>query len=164
MDAEIVIKQVFEKYAAENSGRLLLPNFCKMMTRLSSFITMLQHVHSSLYPALFCLIDKNGKGVVNLTDFEIWWNSTNRLSYVIGNTGKLLKRIHVLFISILSESSSSSFHRNVNSLTTGQFETLVEKLGVKPNDSLFDVIDTNEDGKVSFYELCKWLKWFEIYF
>jgi hypothetical protein len=37
----------------------------------------------------------------------------------------------------------------------------LHKLGLKiSSEGVFDIIDTNDDGIVSFSEFCTWLQWF----
>lgn len=151
-NADTILRDVFEKYSRDN--RLTLEQFCKMMTKLSKHIDILHQISNTRYSALFALIDKKSVGYLTYQEFIYWWTSTNKLSYVIGRNGKYLEKIYNMF----------NIYQTNGLININNLEELLRTLDVTNTDQALEQIDTNLDGQTSFYELCKWLKWFEIYF
>lgn len=154
-----IIHNVFMKYANHNS-QLLCEGFIKMMTNLSKKIDILHSTNHDHYLALFLLIDKNSVNFITHYQFEYWWNSTNKFSYILGvNAHKI-----ITILGFYNKYKSDS-----NTITLEAFSQLIQELNHTTVKELivektFDSIDLNDDGLVGFYELCKWINWFEIYF
>lgn len=90
-----IIRAIFEKYSP--NGRLTSEQFVKLLTKMSKSAYPCLPRNPRLFEILFILIDKKSNGFLSMSDFLIWWNSTNHFSYILGTNSKYLERAYNLY-------------------------------------------------------------------
>jgi Ca2+-binding EF-hand superfamily protein len=150
---EDLIQAVYHKYAKTKKGTMDFEMFKLFLANLGQHININNVVHSFTdAPIIFLYLDKNADGVISYEEFCSWWATSEKYSLFVSPTLNLLKQAHTLF---------TKYTNNHGSMTTKQFSHFVEgEYTGHVNDRVFDVIDTDDDGLISFYEFCTWLKWF----
>ena len=181
-DFERLTRAIFAKFSVarsvgENSDEDADEN--RVMTRpLFSLLTSKLHRTSKLHPtpsvpkkvsldlsdAVFSLL-AGSAGVLTYDDFEGWWSSSTRFIYFRNESkGKsilkafaLMKKYgsaHPKISGAKTSPSSGAFF-----LESEGFAKMMKKLGRASDESSFESLDVDDDGKLSFRELFQWLDW-----
>jgi Ca2+-binding EF-hand superfamily protein len=122
--------------------------FLILIQRLSS-----KNIHNG--HAVFMYFDQDLDGVLSYEEFRRWWTHPQRDTYL---TNPLILKAYNLYLdySVIQKPYV------VPIMTTTLFHTLLSNMN-KDNDNgdtVFDRMDLNDDGVISFSEFCHWLRWF----
>ena len=146
---ERVLRTVFAKFDEDKTGYLNKQQFTRFLIKLSKYNPTVA-IESDNINALFLLFDSDHDDKLSYDDFSRWWNSgTLRVP------AELLSKAYSLYIDHSSQIRQGGRGMNIN-----QFEEMMGRLRLRYQEEMFDQIDSNEDGLLTFDEFVKWLKWF----
>jgi len=148
-----ILKSVFNKYDTDKTGYLTPQQFTFLISRLGRHVKELKGVEFSTAQAVFGLLDTDGDKRLSFDDFVEWWRSedSERYSYFADEKSKLLSKAYNLYSTYVSETGN---------MTYLQFNNMMDELELDHGDYDFDILDTNDDGLLSFSEFVNWLNWF----
>lgn len=146
---DIVLKSLFKKYDRNKDGlltekeiRVLLIEDLGMGERESDAFSM--------------LMDVDGNNSVSFDEFKGWIRGNNRSGLIFEPTGK---RYQLL---LKSAEYFKEFDLNDNGALEGEeIMRLMDSVGVarEKTDAAVKAIDRDQNGKISFHEFLKWLRW-----
>lgn len=147
---ESVLRAVFNKYDTDKSGYLSPQQFIFLVSRLSKHVPELQGVEFSNAQTAFVLFDKDADQLLSFSEFKDWWSSNDKYTFFSGEKAVLLRKAYALYTE----------YTQGGTLNLSKFSEMMESLGITYNDSDFDILDKDKDGRISFDEFCRWLNWF----
>ena len=181
-DFERLTRAIFAKFSiartGENSDGDPDSDENRVMTRpLFSLLTSKLHRTSKLHPnpsvpkkvsldlsdAVFSLL-AGSAGVLTYEDFEGWWSSSTRFIYFRNES----KSKAILKAFALMKKYGAAGDPKISGTKTGGgafflgsegFAKMMKKLGRASDESSFESLDVDDDGKLSFRELFQWLDW-----
>jgi len=151
---EEILKKVFNKFDVNKSGFLKRDQFEKFIRKLgttTSTLTHLSHALSKDINAVFDYIDTDMDNKLNINEFGAWLGRADKYTLFVEKKSLLLKA-HTLFFSYVDAPQKG--------LPYFKFEDMMENLNINHEEDAFDNLDDNNDGLISFFEFCMWLKWF----
>lgn len=173
---QAIVEDVFEKFSKDDL--LSRGQFVKIMIKLSDHVPELRGFEFKKADLAFNLF-ASGK-YMTLLDFKRWWCSSDKFSYFIGKKSRLLTRAYSLYTRYslkvskpedlrISISETTSLENENRKMTLKEFTKLLEDIRIaeglteiieEDERDVFDNIDTDGDGVLSFKEFCAWLNWF----
>lgn len=148
---EHILKSVFNKYSTD--GHLTVQQFILLLSHLSKYVEELKDIEKEFIYATFAFWDKNQDGLLSYQEFDRWWKSQERYSFLIGKKALQLYRVHELYKKYASDIKSSKGGK----MTIDQFIKLLKDNGIQGNVDDFDDSDINDDGLLSFNEFVVWM-------
>lgn len=153
----VVLRGVYNKYAHEPNLGLTLPEFKRLCNRLA---TKMEGFDARIAEPAFALFDRSRSGRLTFEDFTVWWHRSHERKIMCGEKFRLLQQAFGIFRAYNTENRQGADDLTY-ALTTAQFCLLLEGLGItETDDSIFDSLDEDGDGLISFEEFCAWLDWF----
>lgn len=157
--SSLLIKEIFDKYATLASpklshksdnpnGTITKSSFVLMVNKLSHHIEEIKNVDIATIEAVFFLSTR-GK-CMTFDEFNLWWRN-DRFHYFHPGTGKELVKAHKLYQKYADPETSV--------LSLENFKRLVTDLKLEGTELDFDMLDTDDDGVLSFKEFYRWLGW-----
>ena len=152
----VVLRDVYNKYAHEPNLGLTLPEFKRLCNRLA---TKMEGFDAKIAEPAFALFDHSLSGRLVFEDFTEWWHRSHERKIMCGEKFRLLQQAFGIFQAY--NTTRQGTNALTHTLTSDQFHNLLEGLGItEADDSVFDRLDEDGDGLVSFEEFCAWLDWF----
>lgn len=143
----IVIRSLFDKYDKSGTGTLDASELNDLLQKDLGFKKDQAKVYS-------LLLDKDGDQSISFEEFLAWLRSGERFEVINDQTRfKTLCKAVELFKTYDKDNS--------NSLSQKEFRHLLHSLGYHEVDAqkFFEYLDEHKNGKISFWELLKWLNW-----
>lgn len=143
----IVIRSLFDKYDKDGSGRLNNSEINDLLQKDLGFSKEQAKVYS-------LLLDKDGDQSISFEEFLDWLHSGERFKAINDKSRfKTLCKAVELFKTYDADNS--------NNLSKDEFKHLLDSLGYQGVDveRFFEYLDAHKNGKISFWELMKWLNW-----
>lgn len=143
----IVIRSLFDKYDKSRTGTLDTKELNELLQIDLGFKKDQANVYS-------LLLDKDGDQSISFEEFFAWLRSGERFEMINDET-----RFRTLCKAV--ELFKTYDKDNSNSLSQEEFKLLLISLGYHDVDAkkFFDYLDKHKNGKISFWELMKWLNW-----
>lgn len=143
----IVIRSLFNKYDKDGSGRLNYGEINDLLQNDLGFSKEQAKVYSML-------LDKDGDQTISFEEFLDWLHSGERFKVIQDKS-----RFHKLCKAV--ELFKTYDADNSNNLSKDEFKHLLDSLGYQGVDveRFFEYLDEHKNGKISFWELMKWLNW-----
>jgi len=145
------LRRVFVKFDTDNTDKLTENEFTNLISALSSHVTDIS-VDPTVVKAVFAYYDSDVDKLLSFQDVYRWWISPLRFEFFKGEKARLITKAMQTFNTYSKE--------NNGKLSFTEFETLLEDLYFYHSDTIFDEIDVDGDGLVSFTEFADWLGWF----
>jgi len=151
-DDTTILLSVFNKYSTDKSDSLSLKQFVRLISRLGKHVKELQGVEFSTAQAVFAVFNKEHNGKLTFDEFEEWWKSSDSdgYKYFTKDKSKLLRKAFRLYNKYTTDGA----------MTFAEFENMMDELDLPHTELSFDLLDTDDDGLLSFGEFCEWLHWF----
>lgn len=158
--SSVLIREIFDKYATLSSPKsshtpnlvITKSSFVLMVNKLSHHIEEIKNVDIKTIEAVFFLYSVHAGTSAGMTfdEFNVWWRS-DRFKYFHSNTGKQLVKAYRLYQKYADVET--------NNLSLENFKRLVLDLKLEGTELDFDMLDTDDDGVLSFKEFYRWLGW-----
>ncbi|XP_052815904.1 uncharacterized protein LOC128242690 [Mya arenaria] len=143
---DVVLRSLFAKYDADQSGQI-------GRDELSTLLTTDLGMTDSQAEVYIHLLDKDGSSSVCFDEFKQWLRSDEKLKSINDQA-----RYHVLCKAV--EMFKKYDTDESQSISSDEFEELMNDLGASSDrESDFKAIG---NGKISFPEFLKWLKWLKV--
>ena len=146
----IVIRSLFDKYDKSGSGTLDAAEINDLLQQDLGFKKDQAKVYS-------LLLDKDGDQSISFEEFLAWLRSGERFE-VIHDQRRFQTRCKAVELFKTYDTDNS------NSLSQEQLKLLLDSLGYHGVDAkrFFEYLDKHKNGKISFWELMKWLNWVHV--
>lgn len=146
----IVIRSLFDKYDKSGSGTLDSTELNDLLQKDLGFKKDQANVYSML-------LDKDGDQSISFEEFLAWLRSGERFEFIQDQ-----KQFQTLCKAV--ELFKTYDTDNNNTLSQDELKLLLDSLGYKTVDvkRFFEYLDEHKNGKISFWELMKWLNWVKV--
>lgn len=143
----IVIRSLFDKYDKSRTGTLDATELNDLLQKDLGFKKDQANVYS-------LLLDKDGDQSISFEEFFDWLRSGERFEIINDQ-----RRFKTLCKAV--ELFKTYDKDNNNSLSQDELKHLLDSLGYQEVDAerFFEYLDEHKNGKISFWELMKWLNW-----
>ncbi|ORX77252.1 EF-hand [Anaeromyces robustus] len=141
-----ISKIMFNKYDKDHSGSITLEEFKSMSYDLGYYLS------DAEYDIAVKTLDKTGSGSINYDDFAKWWKNSDRWNQI------QLSEENMALLSALSgqfQMFDKDKNGSINSFEFKQFSQEIRKtmkVNAADDNEMFEQLDVNSDGKVSFNE------------
>lgn len=146
----IVIRSLFDKYDKSGTGTLDSAELNDLLQKDLGFKKEQAKVYS-------LLLDKDGDQSISFDEFLAWLRSGERFEVI---------RDHTTFQTLCKavELFKTYDKDNNNTLSQDELKLLLDSLGYHEVDAkrFFEYLDAHKNGKISFWELLKWLNWVQV--
>ena len=147
---DVAIQSLFSKYDENNSGTLEFDELHKLLVDDIG----LYEEHAEMY---MMLLDKDANGSINRAEFLHWFRSGERLKNA-GSESRfdVMQKAIALF---------QYYDRDGNGwIDEREFGALFADIGGQPQGlrGALKTLDSDGNGKISFYEFVKWLNWLDM--
>ena len=154
------LRQVFRQFDTNETGHLQVDEFVKLIDALAKAKAFPERsaapsgsLDDSVIKAVFAYYDVNADGKLSFQEIYTWWTSPDRFRFFTGDQARLLKKAHQLF-------ETYSVLNGGKCMTFSEFESLLSDKMIEHDESVFDHLDKDGDGLMSFREFAGWLNWF----
>ena len=146
---DIVIRSLFQKYDRDSSGQLSVKEIPELLTNDLGLSTEEADTYT-------LLLDKDASGSLSFDEFKSWLTSGEKLKTVDSHRFNLMYKAVEMFKRIDADQSGS--------LDRTEFVKLHAEVGGRPEylDSALNALDSDQNGKISFFEFMKWLNWIDM--
>lgn len=144
---QVVIRSLFDKYDKSGTGTLDAQELNELLQKDLGFKKEQANVYSML-------LDKDGDQNISFEEFLAWLRSGERFTMINDQIQfKTLCKAVELF--------KTYDKGNSNGLNQEELKHLLVSLGYHDVDAqkFFEYLDQHKNGKISFWELLKWLNW-----
>lgn len=143
------LRHIFNKFDTEHKGYLTRTQFIRMLIRLKKLRGKeVEHAKTA-----FEIFDIDGNEQLSFNEFLEWWKCKNRYDYIFGKRADKIGKIYKLFSKYSKEGQMNSY--NFYSLQT---ENIDGSLSIESTGEVFDTLDTDNDGTISFPEFLEWME------
>lgn len=147
-----MLRTIFNRFDTSQkgvkSGYLTCDRFVSFIKALSEYVIDLKNIDNYVIKSVYKYLDKSGDGKLSFDEIREWWISPNKYKLFIEKSDPLVKAN-----KLYSKYATSS------QLSYDQFEKLLTFLNITHHESVFDEIDKDGDGLLSFCEFVDWLGW-----
>lgn len=147
---EIVLRSLFDKYDSDRNG---------MLTKNELF-NLLQDdlgLNDEQCEIYHHLLDENADGLISYKEFSIWLQSGEEFQTISDKTRYYYLQKAVTMFKVYDTDSNLAIDKQ-------EFRKLYEDLGGREYDQFaidqtMSQLDLDRNGRISFQEFLKWLKW-----
>ncbi|KAJ3268726.1 hypothetical protein HDV01_002330 [Terramyces sp. JEL0728] len=141
---------IFDKFDRDGSGKINNKEFKHLCFSMGYNLTD-QEVDINMK-----LLDLSGDGQIERKEFMKWWRQNNKFSQLHWNSErlKLLEAFTEKFKTYDKDNSNTIDHKEFKELHRGLLE---ENLTTLPLDLCIKELDSNNDGKIVFYEYVRFM-------
>lgn len=151
-EEEIVLRNIFNKFDTSQKGRLGYldcEKFVSFIKTLSEYVVALKNIDTYVIKSVYKYLDKSGDGKLSFDEIYEWWLSPSKYELFNSEKSQLLVKAYKLYSKYATSSQ----------LSYDEFEKLLLFLKLSHHESIFDEIDKDGDGLLSFCEFVDWLGW-----
>lgn len=159
MDDDL-LRKVFNKFDTDRTGSLSRRQFIRMLIKLQKTVSNLRGMEMKRAEIAFEIFDTNHDNELSFSEFVEWWTCNDRYSYICGEKADTLATAYKIFTKFSTVAPGGHRRMTAYEFYNMQTELNGEDVNMESTDEVFEEIDADGNGSITFDEFVEWTEWF----